>query len=362
MPIAELGYRRWEGERVPAARRWLAITRSHIAITLRGNRLLRRFLFFAWVPVFYLALVFFAVGYVADPSNELTQGAMLTEIAREILPRGFIEEMRANPEVILPAVWATAFFNFFWMSQSVLAMVVVSIVAPSLISRDVRTKAFLLYFSKPIGVWEYIAGKLGVVLFFVFAITLFPAVLLYVISIVLAPDAGTLVATAPILARIFLASLTIGIPVSLVALAVSALTREHRIAAFLWMALWIFGEISYRVIAFEIDGRGGVGATWGFLASLREVSTTATAGVMDVHGYIGGLVQALVDAGVDRELLRQLGSLMASSVQEQAFAEALGDAVPPAVRPSTIAIGALAAISVACALWIRRRVTKPVRI
>ena len=68
-----------------------------------------------------------------------------------------------------------------------------------------RSKAFLLYFAKPIGTWEYLGGKLCVPLFFICGITLFPALALYAISIALSPDANTLLATAPIVGRIVFA-------------------------------------------------------------------------------------------------------------------------------------------------------------
>ena len=41
-----------------------------------------------------------------------------------------------------------AFYFYFWATQF-LSLIILSIVAPPLISRDVRSKAFLLYFSKP---------------------------------------------------------------------------------------------------------------------------------------------------------------------------------------------------------------------
>ena len=212
MPISELGYRHWEGTRVPPARRWLAITRSHIKIAYRGSRLLRRFLIVAWMPLLYFAPVFFAVGYLANPENSLEEGGLLTAIGQGIFPEGFLEILRDNPATILPAIWAVAFYLFLTVVQSFLAMIAVAIVAPPLISRDVRSKAFLLYLSKPISVWEYLLGKLGVAVFFLFVITLFPALLLYLISVALSPNVGTIVATVPILFRVMLTGLVIGVP------------------------------------------------------------------------------------------------------------------------------------------------------
>jgi hypothetical protein len=97
MPIAELGYRAWQGTRTGAMHRWLTISRSEVLIALQGSKLLRRFLIFAWVPILYFCPFFLAIGYVANPENDLEQAALLTEIATEFLPPAAIEQLRANP-------------------------------------------------------------------------------------------------------------------------------------------------------------------------------------------------------------------------------------------------------------------------
>ena len=105
MPISELGYRHWEGRRVPQWLRWFSIARSDIAIALSTNKTLRRFLLLAWLPILYFGPIFFAVGWVADPANDLSQGGLFAEIALEIIPPGVIDELRARPEIMLPAVF-----------------------------------------------------------------------------------------------------------------------------------------------------------------------------------------------------------------------------------------------------------------
>ena len=119
MPIAELGYRHWQGKRTSALRRSLAIARSEVAIAYKNSKLLRRFLIFAWMPILYFCPFFLAIGYVADPSNDLGEGAMLTEMASEFLPREAVEKVRENPELFLPQIWAIAFYFFFAYTQSI---------------------------------------------------------------------------------------------------------------------------------------------------------------------------------------------------------------------------------------------------
>jgi hypothetical protein len=365
MPIAELGYRHWQGERTGTVRRWLSITRSETAIALRSSKLLRRFLIFAWVPILYFCPVFLAVGYVANPANELGEGTLLTEIAREFLPADAIERLREDPEIILPGIWAVAFYWFFAYTQSFLSMIAVAIAGPPLIAKDLRSKAFLVYFSKPIQPWQYLLGKVATVAFFVFSMTLFPALLLYVVGIALSPDFGTVLATFPIVGRIVVSSLFIAIPNALVVLVLSSLTTHRRIATFAWLAVWIFGEIVFRVLTVG----GNVGSEyqappWAGLLSIRELTTRATSGIFEVRANLQLLIEELgaADSRLEQNLLsiaRDLGDpqLQEGSLRDAEILDLAGAGYPPIVSAIV-----LAALSAGCVLFLLRRVTKPVRI
>ncbi|MGE3175279.1 MAG: hypothetical protein AB7O97_21820 [Planctomycetota bacterium] len=362
MPIAELGYRTWEGVRTGAGRRWLAITRSEVAIALKSSKLLRRFAMLAWVPILYFCPFFLAIGYVANPDNELAEGAVLTEIATEFLPPGAIEQLRAHPESVLPAIWAIAFYVFFAYTQSFLSMVMVAIVGPPLIAKDLRSKAFLVYFSKPIEVWQYLLGKAMTVAFFVFTLTLFPALLLFAIGSALAPNLGTALATLPMLLRIAAAAALIATPVALVALLLSSLTRDRRIATFAWLAVWIFGEIAFRVLTVG-GGSGFTPPPWAGLLSLRELTTRATAGVFELDESIRGLLVLLGESGGRAErMLRNIMSEMGDAQLERAGRGVDLVDLTSSGYPPSVSIAVLAGLSVVCYLLLRRRVLAPVRI
>lgn len=345
MPIAELGYRHWEGTRTSALRRMLAITRSEIAIAYKGSKLLRRFLVFAWMPIMWFCPFFLAVGYMADPSNDLSEGAMLSEIATAFFNREAIEVVRANPELFLPQIWSVAFYVFFYWTQSILAMIVVAIVGPPLIARDLRSKAFLVYFSKPIQPWQYLVGKLATVVFFVFSMTLFPALFLYAVGIALSPDAGTLTATIPIVLKIILSSVMIAVPISMVVLLLSSFTKDRRIATFSWVTVCIFGEIAFWTLTFGGYSANYTPPAWATALSLHELTTQATAGVFGLRGNLQTLFENFGDSGqrVDR------------AVQEMVV-DFGADTTP------TISMVVLIGLSALCAFVVLRQVTKPVRI
>ena len=57
MPVHDLGYRAWEGRLQPRILRWWAIAETGIRLAWRG-RWLRRLLFLAWLPAFYMGAAF----------------------------------------------------------------------------------------------------------------------------------------------------------------------------------------------------------------------------------------------------------------------------------------------------------------
>ena len=124
----------------------------------------------------------------------------------------------------------------------------VGFIAPGLISRDVRSRAFLLYFSRPIGRFEYILGKLMIPAVFIAFITCLPALVLYVFGIMLSTDWSIISMTWDIPFRVLAASFILILPTASIALMLSSLTQESRFATFAWFALWIMGHGAWLAI------------------------------------------------------------------------------------------------------------------
>lgn len=128
-------------------------------------------------------------------------------------------------------------------------VMVVGLIAPPLISQDVRSRAFLLYFSRPLTRGEYLLGKLASVWAYLAVISTLPALALYVLGVLLSPDLGVVSATWDLPFRIVAASLVLMLPTSILALCFSSLTQESRYAGFAWFAMWILGWFTYSVAA-----------------------------------------------------------------------------------------------------------------
>jgi hypothetical protein len=128
-----------------------------------------------------------------------------------------------------------------------MAMLVIGMIAPPLIARDVRTRAFLMYFSKPIGRIEYVLGKMIIVSTYLMSITTAPALGCYLFGVALSSDLNVLADTWDLPFRILLASLIFVVPAVSVALMFSSLTSESRFATFAWFAFWGLGFLAWNL-------------------------------------------------------------------------------------------------------------------
>lgn len=244
--VHRLGYRSWSGRPVSGWLRWTVIS----SVGLRRawqSRWLRRMLFFAWLPA-----VWFGAGFFV-----WEQAALYPEWRQTLTP--FLQTMPPTPEFhqiresvrngdlesSRHTVWAWLLQTLFRNPQGVLMVMVVGLIAPPLISQDVRSRAFLLYFSRPLTRGEYLLGKLATLWVYLAVISTLPALTLYVLGVLLSPNLSVISATWDIPFRIVAASAVLMLPTSVLALCFSSLTQESRYAGFAWFAVWVLGWFTY---------------------------------------------------------------------------------------------------------------------
>lgn len=161
----------------------------------------------------------------------------------------FLEALKSDsPEEQRHIAWSLLLMTFFRYPQATMIIFLLGIISPGLISRDIRSRAYLIYFSKPIGRREYIAGKLAIPAVFLFLVTTLPALCLYVLGVSLSPELSVVLSTWDIPIRILLASVVLIVPTACLSLMLSSLTAESRFATFAWFAVWILGHGAWMAI------------------------------------------------------------------------------------------------------------------
>jgi len=214
MPIHDQGYRRYEARAPLHQIRFWPITREALRLILSKRA--------------FLGLL--AVSFIP----------FLVRVGHIYIVTRFPEAGRVLP------VDGRLFGNF--LNQQIGFTILLSIFGASgLIANDLRTGAILVYLSRPLTRRDYVLGKLGVPLSLNLAVTLVPGLALYGVALSLAPDQFLQWELAWIGPAIVAHSLTISLFVSLLSLAVSALSRSARVAGLGFFGL-IFGLEMIRLV------------------------------------------------------------------------------------------------------------------
>ena len=287
MPIHDVGYRTWNDKRTSQLYRCWVICETGIRLATKSSWV-RRILFVAWLPVMYWGIGFFFLEKAIESDQNLRRqtglstfsnfGEDLADFDPEQLEQQLENSRKAaegmvvqralrerfamfphaqdlakslesgDPDVIRNDIWRWLLMVFFRYPQSLLILFLIGSIAPSLISRDLRSRAFLLYFSRPIGKLEYLLGKLGVPAAFIIAVSTLPALALYLFAIMMSPSLSVFWSTWDIPLRILGATVAVVLPMSAISLMLSSLTQESRFANFSWFAIWALGHGAWLAI------------------------------------------------------------------------------------------------------------------
>ncbi len=253
MAILDLGYREWRGDRTSRATRWPVVASSSISLVWRAFWL-RRLMIFAMLPTGIILLLFFlyeqGLEYreLRQPVAAFLRGTM----QNDQLSRLVIED----PATVRHEVWSLMLYWFFRYPQGVLSVIVVGMTGPRLVSYDLRSRAYLLYLSRPLTPLEYLIGKMAVLWFLLALITTVPAMLVYFAGLLLSPNLNAFLVTWDLPFRILGVTAVTVIPLSAVCICYSSLTSESRFATFAWFATWILGWVSYAILTSGFLMRG----------------------------------------------------------------------------------------------------------
>jgi ABC-type transport system involved in multi-copper enzyme maturation permease subunit len=236
-PIHDQTYRRYAGTRLPLGRSWTVIAGAGIR-GMFGRKAFLLLLVLAWIPFIVRAVQIYAVTMYPQAGQILPVDASLF--------RDFIQQQGA--------------FVFF----------ICVYVGSGLIANDRRANALQIYLSKPLLRIEYIAGKLAVLMFFLAAVTLLPALLLVVVQLAFAGGFTLLRASPQIVPAVLLASVVrVGVA-SVTMLALSSLSKSTRYVAVLYTGVIFFSEAMFGVLTFVT---GSTAVSWVSVpASLEQVS------------------------------------------------------------------------------------------
>jgi len=162
MTIKEKGYSHWDGEFLYKKFPWWPITRYGIKLTFR-----KKYFKFVFSMSLLPAVFFLGVIYLSERLEDF----------KNIPPIDKLPLLQINPN------W----FNKMYLSSSFLFFLIVIILifcGAGLICDDLKHNSLQLYFSRPIKKKDYFFGKTGVIVFFLFILTLVPGLVFFIMKLI----------------------------------------------------------------------------------------------------------------------------------------------------------------------------------
>jgi ABC-2 type transport system permease protein len=215
VPIHSEGYRPYLGTRQPSGRSWLVITAAGVR-SIITKRLFLGLLLVAWVPFLVRSVQIYA-------AVNFPQASFL-----DVSPKTF-RDFLDQQELFV-------FFITVW-------------VGAGLIANDLRSNALQIYLSKPLTRAEYVAGKLGILLFFLLLVTWVPAMLLLLVQVSLAGNVRFLSTNLFLIPAITLVSFLLALLSAFTMLALSSFSKSARFVAITYAGLFFFTQALFGVVA-----------------------------------------------------------------------------------------------------------------
>lgn len=202
MPIYDQSYRHYEARAALRRTRFWPITREALRLLLARKAFLL-FLLACWLPFVGHVIYLYAVTRFS--------GMVGPELRQLLAVDG-------------------AFFMRFYTWQRPLAVLVTVFAGAGLIAHDLRTNAILVYLARPLTRRDYVLGKFLTLALLGAGVTLVPALLLYGVGLALVPDQLLTLQQAYLVPAIVAVGALITVILSLSMLALSALSRNARVA------------------------------------------------------------------------------------------------------------------------------------
>ncbi len=216
-PIADLSYRNYDGPLDPPINRWWAIAKMSMRLSIKKKG------FWVWAVMSgYWYLILLAIFYFADQSTQLGNAVG-----------------RKNP-FFSNIVWKDLFVNGFSVSQ-LFFLILALLIGAGTIANDNRANALLVYLSKPCTKLDYVMGKWLGIFIPMTIVTAVPTLIFYLYCLMSYRTYGFLSQDPWLILKLLGMVLVPGALHSSLALGVSSMFQQGRLAGATYAGVYFFG-------------------------------------------------------------------------------------------------------------------------
>jgi hypothetical protein len=226
MTVRDLGYRPYEGDRLAPGHNTVVMLR-HGVRRAWASILVKIAVFAGWLPAIVAVIATLGVYYLAARSGPDAEGGSGLDAATTL--RALVG----------------------WQIWLALAMITLGAGA-STIAEDLRLRAFQFYFAKPVTLEQYLAGRMGAVALWCFALLFGPLLLTLVAIVGTAPPGEWVGRVGLALPALFIALIT-SVSMGSLSVAVSALSTSRALTTSAWVVLLVVPHVLSAIVTSLAD-------------------------------------------------------------------------------------------------------------
>ena len=261
--LQDVGYRHWNGTVENIWVRRATVARHTMRSCLRG-KVIRILVVIPWVLALMAATVYFGIGQILVPEGLMTPLINLMGPQMQTLADGITAWLALYPDITVRAVAKFLTSYLAGLTQTV-SFIIITLIIPRLLTRDIASHAIVVYSSRAISRFDYLASKLAGLLGILTLSWLGPVLTAWFLGNVVAPDWAFFWHSRAALINAILFIAPSMVVVALVALAISAPSAKGRIAVGVWLAFWLLtlplvpiakisqGWLAHFSISFNLD-------------------------------------------------------------------------------------------------------------
>ncbi len=240
MPLHDSSYKHWEGIHEGIWQRRAVIAGQGLKSCLQ-SKFMRNLVVLCWVMALLMGTILFFLGQL------LVADSFVGEAVRQFNPRlqlffeTLVKWLEQNPQVSVGTTQNLLFY-FFATHLKTLSLIAIAVAIPHLITRDLSSNAIIIYSSKAIGRFDYLLGKFGAVFGLLTLTWLGPLAAAWLLGNLLAPDWRFFWHARVALGHTLLFVVSSMVVLSLLALAVSAISSKEKWAVIAWVAIWLMTQ------------------------------------------------------------------------------------------------------------------------
>lgn len=240
MSLHDFSYRHWEGRHCGIWRRRWVIAFNGLKSCL-DNRWARHIVLAAWTIAMVAVGILFLIGQLLVPDSIAYE--ILDQLSRQM--RGLFEGLKTwlteRPEISVRVAYNMLFY-FFASTLYWFAMISTMLAIPHLISRDLSSRAIIIYSSKAVSRFDYFLGKLGTIFGLLSLMWLGPVLAAWLAGNLLAQDWSFFWHSRGALFNALLYVIASMLAISVISLGISALSPKPRMAMSYWIVFWLVGD------------------------------------------------------------------------------------------------------------------------